>query len=285
MLPGFPDVFCEDEHSPTAFSDAHRKMPASAEHHEVDDKWPANVWGDSYDNSFAPVGDGPPEDRTRRTLWSDHWPRVCLHTCGSVFFRLKLWIVAFFPGLGSSEFDFFLMQYRAKRFNTNRRYNFFLDKIFSQFFQRPAFEWTAQKLRGALGGFGNEGFIIFGKLRRSAGTGLGLQCLEAAFIKVFDNRPNMMFGIMNKLSDGRHFIALVGGKNHLGSSNFDSAGTAAENSLDLLSFTDTEVSGIQTHKKSLSMQNSIELFLRVCLYIAGLCMAQVLNLKKVKLIF
>jgi hypothetical protein len=49
----------------------------------------------------------------------------------------------------------------------------------------------------------------------------------------------------------------------------------------LLAFTDPKVSGIQTHKKSLSN----EFFLRVCLYNTILCIAQVLNIKNVKIIF
>jgi hypothetical protein len=53
----------------------------------------------------------------------------------------------------------------------------------------------------------------------------------------------------------------------------------------LLAFTGTEVSGIQTHKKSLSLLKNIELFLRVTLYYTRLCIAQVLNLKKLKLFF
>jgi flagellar motor switch/type III secretory pathway protein FliN len=53
----------------------------------------------------------------------------------------------------------------------------------------------------------------------------------------------------------------------------------------LLAFANTEVSGIQTHKKSLSMLDNIEFFLRVCLYNTHLCIAQVLNLEKVKIIF
>jgi len=37
-LPELPGVVCEDEHNPTAFSDEHRKMPASAERHVGDDR-------------------------------------------------------------------------------------------------------------------------------------------------------------------------------------------------------------------------------------------------------
>jgi hypothetical protein len=55
--------------------------------------------------------------------------------------------------------------------------------------------------------------------------------------------------------------------------------------LNSLTFVHAEVSGIQTHKKSLSMKSSLQLFLRVCLYNTELCIAQVLNMKNVKLIF
>jgi hypothetical protein len=53
----------------------------------------------------------------------------------------------------------------------------------------------------------------------------------------------------------------------------------------LLPFVNAEVSGVQTHKKSLSMRNNIELFLRVCLYNTNLCIAQVLNIQKLNIIF
>jgi hypothetical protein len=52
----------------------------------------------------------------------------------------------------------------------------------------------------------------------------------------------------------------------------------------LLAFANAEVFDIQTHKKSLSMRN-IELFLRICLYNTELCIAQVLNIKKVNIIY
>jgi len=80
-------------------------------------------------------------------------------------------------------------------------------------------------------------------------------------------------------------ITPIGDERHLGTTDFDTTGTAAENPLNLLSFADTEVSGIQTHKKSLSMFDNIEFFLRVCPYNTPLCIAQVLNSEKVKIIF
>jgi len=119
MLLGLPGVFCEDGHNPTAFSDEHRKMPASAEHREGGDKWQANVSDGLYGSRFVPVEDVFPEGRTRRKIQSVHWMRACLHTCGLVFFRLKPRIIAFFPRFSASEPDFFLVQNGAKSFNTD----------------------------------------------------------------------------------------------------------------------------------------------------------------------
>src|SRR4030042_3650488 len=97
MLPILPDVFCVDEHSPTAFSDEHRKMPASAEHRE-DGYMLQEVFLDGpYGNSFVRPEDVFPEDQTRRKILSGRWMRAGLHTCESVFFSLKLGVVAFFP--------------------------------------------------------------------------------------------------------------------------------------------------------------------------------------------
>ena len=42
-LPETPGVVCEDEHTPTAFSDGHRKTPASVAPREVADRWPAGM--------------------------------------------------------------------------------------------------------------------------------------------------------------------------------------------------------------------------------------------------
>jgi len=105
-----PDASCEHEHNPTASPDEHRKMPASAEHHEDGDRWQANVSDGLYGSRFVPVEDVAPEGRTRRRILSGHWMRACLHTCGLVFFRLKPRIIAFFPRFGASELDFSLVQ-------------------------------------------------------------------------------------------------------------------------------------------------------------------------------
>lgn len=134
-LPGLPDVFCENEHNPTVFSDEHRKMPASAEHREGGDRWQANVSDGPYGSRFVPVEDVSPEGRTRRKISSGHWMRTCLHTCGLVFFRLKPRIIALFPRFGASEPDFSFMQNGAKSFNTDRRNNLFCHQIFTQLFQ------------------------------------------------------------------------------------------------------------------------------------------------------
>jgi len=119
MLSGFPDVFCEDEHNPTVFSDERRKMPASVEHHEGGDRWQANVSDGLYGSRFVPVEDVSPAGRTRRKILSGHWMRACLHTCGLVFFRLKPRIIALFPRFGASEPDFSFVQNGAKSFNTD----------------------------------------------------------------------------------------------------------------------------------------------------------------------
>jgi hypothetical protein len=95
----------------------------------------------------------------------------------------------------------------------------------------------------------------------------------------------MVLGIMNQLGNCRHFVPLARGQHHLGTAYFNPTCTAAENPLNVFAFADTQVSGIQTHKKSLSRLENIEHFLGVCLYNTHLCIAQVLNSEKVKIIF
>ena len=279
ILRGIPDAACENEHNPTAFSCAHRKKPASAEHHVGVYTLQEVFSGDPYDNRLVPAEDESPVGRIRRMRSSGHWMRAGLHICESVFFRLKLRIVAFFPCFDPSKLDLFVMQDASKRFNADRRNDFFSDEILSKFFQRPTFKRATQQVWRAFSCFCNKCLVVFSKFIRPARSWFCPQGLKAMFVKIFDNRPNVMFRIVNKLCDSRYFIALIGSQYNLGTANLDTTGTAAKYSLNLLSFTNAEVSCVQTHKKSLSMGNNIELFLRVCLYNTELCIAQVLNSK------
>lgn len=261
-----PDGVCEAAKSPIAFSCEHRKRPASAAPRGVGYRWPAVVSDDLFRTRLVPAEAVFPKDRIRRRISWGHSLRAGLQTCESVFFRLKLRVVALFPCFRASKFDFFLMQNAAKRFNTDLGNDLFDKKILPQFFQRPTLKRTAQKVRRTLGCFSDKGFVVLGEFIRSARSRLRLQRFKAAVVKVLDNRPDMMLGIMNQVGNRGHFIALIGGEYHLSTADLNPAGTAAENPLNLLSFADTEVSGIQTHKKSLSMFENIEFFLRVCLY-------------------
>jgi hypothetical protein len=284
-LRGIPDAACGAAYTPIAFCGVHRKKPASALR-RAGEYTLQEVFSDGpYGNRFVPVEDESPTDRIRRMRPWGHLRQVDLRTGGLVFFRSKLRIVAFFPCFNSPKLDFFLMQDSAKRLKADRSDDLFSNKILSQFFKRPAFKRTIQKVRRTFSRFCNESFVVFSEFRRPAGAGLGLQRFKAAFIEFFDNGSNMVFGVMNKLCNRRHHIALIGGKYHLGATHFDTTGTAAKDLLNLLAFADAEVSGVQTHKKSLSMRNNIEFFLRVCLYNTQLCIAQVLNIKKLTLFF
>lgn len=100
-------------------------------------------------------------------------------------------------------------------------------------------------------------------------------------IELLNNRSNMVLGIVNQLRNG----PLIGNQHHPRTANLDSAGTAAQNPLNLLTFGHREITGIQTHKKSLSMVKNIDLALRVCLNNTQLYTAQVLNMQNVNIIF
>ena len=280
-----PDVFCAPGRIPTVSSDVHRKTPASDEHREDGYMSQATVWDGRCDTSPAPAQDESPRDQTRRKISSGRWRRFGLRICESVFFRFELRIVAFLPGFGSPEPDFFFVQNHAKSLDTDRGNDSFGHQILTQFFQRPAFERAAQKVRRAFGCLRDKGLVIFGKFCRATRPGFLIQRFKAVLIKLLDDCTNMMFGVVNQFCDGGHFIALIGGENNLSAADFDPAGAASEYPLNSLTFVHAEVSGIQTHKKSLSMKSSLQLFLRVCLYNTELCIAQVLNMKNVKLIF
>jgi hypothetical protein len=247
MLPVLPDAVCVDEHNPTVFSDEHRKKPASAAPRE-DGYMLQEVFSDGpYGNSFVRPEAVSPEARTRRTILLGRWTQAGLRTCESVFFRLELRVVAFFPGFGASEPDFFLMQDCSKRFNTNRANNLLFDKVLTKFFQRPSLKRAAQEVGRTFGSFGNESLVIFGKLCRSAGTWLGFQRLKAAFIKFCNNCSDMMFGVMNQFCDSRHFIALFGSQNHLCPSDFDTIRTAAKDLLNSSAFIHFKFAYVETH--------------------------------------
>jgi len=284
-LRGTPDVVCGAAYSPIAFSCGHRKMPANAAHPEFGYTWPAAVSDGRFRTKPAPVEAGFPTGQTRRRRSWARWPQVGLRTCESVFFRRQPRVVAFFPCFRASKLDFFLMQNAAKCFNADLRDDLFGNEILPQFFQRPSLKWTAQKVRRTFCRFSDKGLVILGEFIWSARSRLRVQRFKTAFVKIFDNRPNMMFGIVDQFGNRGHFVSLIGGQHHLGTANLNSTGTAAENPLDLLSFANTKVSGIQTHKKSLSMLDNIEFILRVCLYNTHLCIAQVLISEKVEIIF
>lgn len=284
-LPGIPDDAFEVEHTPRVFSGERRKMPANAELRACGYKSQAAFLGDLCGTNSAPTVDESPVARIRRMISLVRLKRACLHICELVFFRLEIGIVAFFPCFCASELNFFLTQNCPESFNTDRRKDLFFDKVFTKFFQRPPFKRTIQKVRRALRSLGNKCLVIFCKFNWSARTRLGIQCFKSTFIKIFDDGSDMVLGIMDKFCDSRNFIALVRSEDNLSSANLDSTFATAKYSLNFLAFGGTEVSGIQTHKKSLSLFENMELFLRVILYNTRLCMAQVLNLKKVKIIF
>jgi len=134
-LSELPGVFCEAEHNRRAFLNAHRKTLTSAVPHADGYKWQAAFSGGPYDTKPAqPVAEFP-MDQIRRTIQSGRLLRACLHICELVFFRLEFGVVAFFPRFNSPELDFFLVQNCPKRFDTNRRSDFFLKQIFTQFFK------------------------------------------------------------------------------------------------------------------------------------------------------
>jgi hypothetical protein len=246
-LPGPLGVVCENEHNPTAFSDGHRKKPASAGDHEDADRWLASVSDDLYGNSFVPVEDESLKGRTRRKILSGHWTRACLHTCESVFFGLKPWIIAFFPRFSASEPDFSLVQNAAKSFNADRGNNLFCHQILTQLLQRPAYERAAQKVWGAFGGLCDKSPVIFSKLRRPTRTWLWFQSLKAIFVEFFDNSTDMMFGVMDQFRDGWRFIALFGRQDYLGPADFNATGTASQNTLNLLAFIHSKFTYVETH--------------------------------------
>lgn len=273
-LQEIPDVSCVAGHNPRAFCDAHRKRPSSAERHKDEYRLQEAVLGGLYDTIQFPVEAEFPSGRIHRMRQSGRWMRACLYICESVFFRAKTRIITFLPRLGSPQSDFVFMQNPAKRFDADRGNNLFGNKIFSQFFQRPSLKRTAQKVRRTFSSLGDKCLVVLGKLCRPAAVGLWLQCLKADIVEFLYNGPNVVLGIMDEFCDSWDSITLIGGENHLGTPDFNTAGAAAKDSLNLLSFPDTEVSCIQTHKKSLSI---LWLFPCVCLYNTDLSRAQVLN--------
>ncbi|AQT68023.1 hypothetical protein STSP2_01177 [Anaerohalosphaera lusitana] len=134
-LPRTPDAACVAEHIPRAFSDGHRKTPASAERRVFGYRSQAASWDGRYDSNFGPAEDEPPAVRTRRMIWSARLKRAGLRICESVFFRLEIGVVALFPCLCPPELDLLFMQDGPECFNADRRNDLFLDKIFTQFFQ------------------------------------------------------------------------------------------------------------------------------------------------------
>lgn len=284
-LPEIPDAFCEAEHSPRVSFDAHRRKPASVGRRVAAYTWPAAFSGDRYDTMPDPAEGGFPTDRIRRRTPLARCMRAGSCSGESVFFRLELRVVALLPRLGPPELNLSLVQNGPKRLKADRRNDLLLDDIFPQFLKRPAFERAAEKVGWALGGFRNKGSVVFGKLQRSARAGFRLESLKAALVKFLDDGSHMMLGVVDEFGNRGHFEALVGCKHHLCTSDLDATCTAAKDALNLLPFADAEVSGVQTHKNSLSLQNSMESVPCVCLYNNRLCMAQVAKSQILKIFF
>lgn len=199
MLPEIPDAFCEAEHNPIIFFDEHRKTPANAGHHGYEYKLQGAVLNGLCGNRFVLAEGEFPVDQTRRMKLWGHCLRAGLHICESVFFRLKFWVVAFFPRLDASEFDFFLVKDPTKRLKTDRRNNLFFNQILPEFFKRPAFERTIQKVRWTFCRFGDKSFIIFRKFSGTSGLRFWLQCFKTAVIEFFNDGSDVMFGVVVRL--------------------------------------------------------------------------------------
>jgi hypothetical protein len=282
---GIPDVSFEHAHSPTVSSCARRRRLTNVERHEFVCKSPVASWDGGCGTIPGQLEVESPSDQTRRRKWWDHWQLVGSQSVELLFFRLKLGIVALFPGFCAAKLDLLFMQKRPKRFNANSGNHLFLKKILSQLLQRPSLKWTAQEVRRTLCRLDNKSLVIFSKLSGPSRPRFRLQRLEFLLIELFDNGPHMMLRVMNQLGDTRHFKSLIRRQDHLGTSEFNTAGAAPKNSLNLLTLANTEIAGIQTHKKSLSMHSDTKSFLRACLYNTLLCIAQVFNVKYVNIIY
>jgi len=129
MWPRPPDAVCGVAYSPTAFSGAHRKTPASAAPREFGYMLPAAVWGGRYDTRPGQPAAGFPRGQTRRRIPWDHWRRVDSHIGELLFFRLEPGVIAFFPGLRPSKFNLFLMKNPANGFQADRTDHFLPEQV------------------------------------------------------------------------------------------------------------------------------------------------------------
>ena len=145
--PETPGVSCVCGYSRRVSCDEHRRRPANGERHAGVDTSRATASAGRCVTSLRPTEAVSPEGQTRRRISSGRWRQACLHICESVFFRLKLWVVAFFPRFRASEPHFFVFKYGTQLLHADRFDGLLFDDILVELLQRPACKGQAQKFR------------------------------------------------------------------------------------------------------------------------------------------
>jgi len=270
--------------SPTACRRERRRTQANAELHASDDRSQAIASACRCEPNFArPVGESP-GGRTRRTILSDRWPPVGLRTGGLLFFRTQLRIVALFPRFGPSQFDLVVSKHLPDGLDADRLDDLLGDDEVAKLRQRPSHERLAQKVRRAQRCLDNEAALLGRELRRAPSAVFGNQCVKPVGVEVFDNCPDVLGAEVQTPGDVRDLGALRRCHDDLGATHLDPVAVAANDVLKLPSFSQGDISNIQTHSRS-PRARVTSLSARGTLYNTNVCMAQDLIVKKTILCF
>ncbi len=226
-----PEIASEPACNPIVCLREDRRTPANAAHRACECRWPEAGRDGVWVANCSRAGDESPAARTRRRKWSDHWTPADSRTVESVFFRGKLRIVTFFPGLGSAQLDLGALEHLAECLDADRSDDSFFDENIPQLRQRPTGEGLSEQTGWTKSRFDDETALFFAELEGSPNAVLGSQPFETIFVECLDDGAYVGLGKVKSFRDVWDLRSLRRGKDNLRTSHLDPVGIASNQTL------------------------------------------------------
>lgn len=102
--------------------------------------------------------------RIRRKRSWGRWPHADSRIGGLLFFRAELGVVAFFPGLGSTDLDLGRLEHLPNGFHGDGINDLLSNEEVAQFGQRPTFVGFTKKVRRTQCSLNDDADLFFRKL-------------------------------------------------------------------------------------------------------------------------
>ena len=265
---------------PTTCRYGRRKKPTSGELHACECRLQAADLGSWSAASFGRPEDGSPRGQTRRRKSSGHWRQADSHNGESLFFRRQLRVVAFLPGLCTSQPDFCGLENPPNCLNADRINDILIDDELLEFPQRPASKRSPEKVRRTKGGLNNETSLLLGEFSGASSAVFGSESRKATGVEVFDNGSDVLWREVEASGNVGNSAALSRGQNNLRSPDSNAVAVTADDTLKLASLGWTDLTDIKAHSESPHVK-STSLSTRGTLYNTNVCIAQLFIWKKV----